>query len=300
MAEAEVTAVVVTHNAAPWIERSLGSLRGTGAEVIVVDNASNDGTPDLVREQFREARVIEQENRGFGAGNNAGMRAASGRYYLLLNPDAWLTDGALDKLVAFADEHPEAAVVGPRLLNPDGSLQRSVRGYPSPWRIATEYFFLRKLGPRTHALNAFFGEQFDHESTREAEYLFGACMLVRREAVDAVGGFDEDFFLMSEEVDWCYRFREAGWKVLFYPGAEVFHVVGASLNPRQFHAIVRGHLQFLRKHRGEQEAERARRVMLWGLRMRGLVFRGERGRAYRESARWLGSGSTASLLQSSR
>jgi len=297
---ADVSAIVVTHNAAEWVRRSLGSLEGTGAEVIVVDNASTDGTPGLVREKFPEARVIEQENQGFGAGNNAGMRAASGRYYLLLNPDAWLTEGALEKLVAFADEHPEAAVVGPRLLNPDGSLQRSVRGYPSPWRIATEYFFLRKLGPRTHALNAFFGEQFDHESTREAEYLFGACMLVRREAVDAVGGFDEDFFLMSEEVDWCYRFREAGWKVLFYPGAEVFHVVGASLNPRQFHAIVRGHLQFLRKHRGEREAERARRVMLWGLRMRGLVFRGERGRAYRESAQWLGSGNTASLLQSSR
>jgi len=297
---ADVSAIVVTHNAAEWVERSLGSLEGTGAEVIVVDNASTDGTPGLVREKFPEARVIEQENKGFGAGNNAGMRAASGRYYLLLNPDAWLTEGALEKLVAFADEHPEAAVVGPRLLNPDGSLQRSVRGYPSPWRIATEYFFLRKLGPRTHALNAFFGEQFDHESTREAEYVFGACMLVRREAVDAVGGFDEDFFLMSEEVDWCYRFREAGWKVLFYPGAEVFHVVGASLNPRQFHAIVRGHLQFLRKHRGEREAERARRVMLWGLRMRGLVFRGERGRAYRESAQWLGSGNTASLLQSTR
>jgi GT2 family glycosyltransferase len=297
---ADVSAIVVTHNAAEWVQRSLGSLEGTGAEVIVVDNASTDGTPGLVREKFPEARVIEQENKGFGAGNNAGMRAASGRYYLLLNPDAWLTEGALEKLVAFADEHPEAAVVGPRLLNPDGSLQRSVRGYPSPWRIATEYFFLRKLGPRTHALNAFFGEQFDHESTREAEYLFGACMLVRREAVDAVGGFDEDFFLMSEEVDWCYRFREAGWKVLFYPGAEVFHVVGASLNPRQFHAIVRGHLQFLRKHRGEREAERARRVMLWGLRMRGLVFRGERGRAYRESAQWLGSGNTASLLQSTR
>jgi len=300
MADAAVSAIVVTHNAAAWIQRSLESLAGTGAEVVVVDNASTDGTPGLVREKFRDARVIEQENKGFGAGNNAGMRAASGRYYLLLNPDAWLTEGALEKLVAFADAHPQAAVIGPRLLNPDGSLQRSVRGYPSPWRIATEYFFLRKLGPRTHALNAFFGEQFDHESVREAEYLFGACLLVRREAVDEVGGFDEDFFLMSEEVDWCYRFREAGWKVLFYPGAEVFHVVGASLNPRQFHAIVRGHLQFLRKHRGEREAERARRVMLWGLRARGLVFRGQRGRAYRESAQWLGSGTTASLLESSR
>ncbi len=209
-------------------------------------------------------------------------------------------DGALEAMVAFADEHPEAAVVGPRLLNPDGTLQRSVRGYPSPWRIATEYFFLRKLAPRSHALNAFFGEQFDHESVREAEYLFGACLLVRREAVDSVGGFDEDFFLMSEEVDWCYRFRQAGWKILFFPGAEVTHVVGASLNPRQFKAIVRGHLQFLRKHRGLRVAERARRVMLWGLRLRSLLFRGDRGRAYREAAQWLGSGNTTALLESAR
>ena len=227
------------------------------------------------------------------------MRAAAGRYFLLLNPDAWLTEGALERMVAFADEHPEAAVVGPRLRNPDGSLQRSVRGYPTPWRLATEYFFLRKLAPRSQALNALFGAGFDHESVREADYLFGACLLVRRDAVDSVGGFDEDFFLMSEEVDWLYRFRQAGWKVLFYPDAEVFHVVGASLNPARFQDVVRGHLQFLRKHRGRRVAERARRVMLWGLRARGLVFRGERGRAYRDTARWLGSGPVDALLESS-
>jgi N-acetylglucosaminyl-diphospho-decaprenol L-rhamnosyltransferase len=296
----DVSAVVVTYNAAQWIARSLESLRGAVGELIVVDNGSTDATVELVREKFPEALVIEQENRGFGAGNNVGMRAASGRYFVLLNPDAWLTEGALAALVAFADEHPEAAVVGPRLLNPDGSLQRSVRGYPSPWRIATEYFFLRKLAPRSRTLNAFFGANFDHESVREAEFLGGACLLVRRDAVDSVGGFDEDFFLMSEEVDWCYRFRQAGWKVLFYPGAEVVHVVGASLNPAQFKEIVRGHLQFLRKHRGARVAERGRRVMLWGLRLRGLVFRGERGRAFREAARWLGSGKTASLLESRR
>ena len=123
-------------------------------------------------------------------------------------------------------------------------------------------------------------------------------MLVRRDAVDSIGGFDEDFFLMSEEVDWCYRFRQAGWKVLFYPGAEAYHVIGASLNPAQFKEVVRGHLQFLRKHRGVSEAERARRVMLWGLSVRGVLFRGERGRAYRDAARWLRSGKTAALLES--
>ncbi len=292
----DVSAIVVTYNAAPWIERSLESVRGTGAELIVVDNGSTDGTLEVIRERFDDTRLIEQENLGFGAGNNAGMRVASGRYFLLLNPDAWLTDGALQRLVAFADEHPEAAVVGPRLLNTDGTLQRSVRGYPSPWRIATEYFFLRKLAPRSRALNAFFGSNFDHESVREAEFLGGACLLVRREAVDSIGGFDEDFFLMSEEVDWCYRFRRAGWKVLFYPGADVVHVLTASANPALFKELVRGHLRFLLKHHGIRVAERARRVMLWGLRMRGLLFRGDRGRAYRDAARWLGSGKTASLL----
>jgi N-acetylglucosaminyl-diphospho-decaprenol L-rhamnosyltransferase len=295
---AEVTAIVVTYNAAPWIERSLESLRGTEAELIVVDNGSTDGTVELVRERFPEARLVERENRGFGAGNNAGMRLGSGRYFLLLNPDAWLTRDALEQLVAFADAHPEAGVVGPKLLNPDGTLQRSVRGYPTPWRIATEYFFLRKLAPRSRLLNAFFGAGFDHESVRTAEFLGGACLLVRREAVDSIGGFDEDFFLMSEEVDWCYRFRQAGWDVLFYPGAEVVHVIGASHNPALFKEIVRGHLRFLRKHRGLRVAERARRVMLWGLRLRGLLFHGERGRAYRDTARWLGSGRTPSLLES--
>jgi N-acetylglucosaminyl-diphospho-decaprenol L-rhamnosyltransferase len=295
---AEATAVGVTYNAAPWIERSLESLRGTEAELIVVDNGSSDGTVELVRERFPEARLVEHENRGFGAGNNAGMRLGSGRYFLLLNPDAWLTGDALEQLVAFADEHPEAGVVGPKLLNPDGTLQRSVRGYPTPWRIATEYFFLRKLAPRSRLLNAFFGAGFDHESVRTAEFLGGACLLVRREAVDSIGGFDEDFFLMSEEVDWCYRFRQAGWDVLFYPGAEVVHVIGASHNPALFKEIVRGHLRFLRKHRGIRVAERARRVMLWGLRLRGLLFHGERGRAYRDAARWLGSGRVAALLDS--
>ncbi|HYZ20445.1 MAG TPA: glycosyltransferase family 2 protein [Gaiellaceae bacterium] len=293
---AEVSVVVVTLNALPLLERCLDSVRGY--ETIVVDHGSTDGTVDLVRERFPEARVIEQENLGFGAGNNTGMRAASGDYFVLLNADAWVLDDAVEKLVAFAEQHPEAAVVGPKLRNPDGTLQRSVRGFPSPWRIATEYLFLRKLAPRSRLLNSFYGAGFDHESVRAAEFLGGACLLVRRDAYEAVGGFDEDFFLMSEEVDWCYRFRQAGWKVLFYPGADVVHVVTSSADPAKFRHLVRGHLRFLLKHRGAREAERARRVMLVALRLRGFAFRGPRGRAYRETARWLRSGGVRTLLES--
>jgi N-acetylglucosaminyl-diphospho-decaprenol L-rhamnosyltransferase len=293
---AAVSVVVVTYNALPLLERSLESVRGH--ETIVVDHGSSDGTVDFVRERFPDARVIEQENLGFGAGNNTGMRAAAGDYFLLLNADAWVLGDGIERLVEFAEANPEAAVVGPKLLNPDGTLQRSVRGYPSTWRIATEYLFLRKLAPRSRLFNAFYGAGFDHESVREAEFLGGACLLVRRAAFEQVGGFDEDFFMMSEEVDWCYRFRQAGWKVLFYPGAEVVHVLTSSANPAMFRHLVRGHLRFLAKHRGAHEAERARRVMLVALGLRGLVFRGERSRAYREAARWLRSGGVASLLES--
>jgi N-acetylglucosaminyl-diphospho-decaprenol L-rhamnosyltransferase len=293
---AAVSVVVVTYNALPLLERSLESVRGH--ETIVVDHGSSDGTVDFVRERFPDARVIEQENLGFGAGNNTGMRAAAGDYFLLLNADAWVLGDGIERLVEFAEANPDAAVVGPKLLNPDGTLQRSVRGYPSTWRIATEYLFLRKLAPRSRLFNAFYGAGFDHESVREAEFLGGACLLVRRAAFERVGGFDEDFFMMSEEVDWCYRFRQAGWKVLFYPGAEVVHVLTSSANPAMFRHLVRGHLRFLAKHRGAREAERARRLMFVALGLRGLVFRGERGRAYRETARWLRSGGVASLLES--
>jgi GT2 family glycosyltransferase len=187
-------------------------------------------------------------------------------------------------------------VIGPRLLNTNGTLQRSVRGVPSLWRLATEYFFLRKLAPRTQLLNAFYAGGFEHDVEREVEVVMGACMLVRREAVDHVGPLDDAFFLFSEETDWCYRFREAGWKVRFFPGAECVHVGGASHGGRMFRENVRGHLRFLAKHRGVPYAERARRLLCWALRLRGVVYRDERGRMYRDAATWLASGRMPELL----
>jgi hypothetical protein len=121
-------------------------------------------------------------------------------------------------------------------------------------------------------------------------------MLVRREAIAEVGPLDESFFLFSEETDWCYRFRQAGWQVLFFPGAECVHVRGATHGGRLYRENLLGHLRFLRKHRDSAYAERARRLLLAALRLRGLLFRGERGRVYRDTAAWLASGSTADLL----
>ena len=294
---ADVSVVVVTFNALPWIEQALESVRGN--ETIVVDHGSTDGTLELVRERFPDARVIEQENKGLGGGSNAGMRVASGDWFLLLNSDAWATEGALERLVEFGMAHPDAAVVGPKLRYPDGRLQRSVRGFPTLWRLATEYLFLRKLAPRSRAFNAFYGDGFAHDTTYEAEFLMGAVLLVRREAADTVGLFDEDFFMFSEETDWLYRFRQAGWKVLFTPDADFVHVGGATTKKTwgpMFREQVRGHIRFLAKHRSRREAERARRLLLVSLRLRGIAFPGQRGRTYADAARWLGGSSVEELL----
>jgi N-acetylglucosaminyl-diphospho-decaprenol L-rhamnosyltransferase len=291
----EVAVVVVTYDSRRWIERCLESVRGV--PVVVVDNGSSDGTPALVRKLFPEVRLVEQENRGLAAGWNRGIEAVESRYVLLLNADAWVVGDSLARLVHFAGSRSRAAVVGPRLSNPDGTLQRSVRGFPTLWRLATEYLGLRKLAPRSAAVNAFYAGGFDHDEVREVECVMGACMLVRREAIEEVGLADEEFFLFSEETDWCYRFRRAGWKVVFFPGAECVHVRGASHEGRLFRENLRGHLRFLAKHHGERAAERARRLLRFALRLRGRVFRGERGRTYREAASWLGSGGVGQLLE---
>jgi len=251
----------VTYNALPWLEPCLESVMGN--EVVVVDNGSSDGTVAFVRERFPDIAVVEQENRGLAAGWNAGIGQTSGRYVLLLNSDAWLHEGALDSLVRCADEHPDAAVVAPMLLNTDGTLQRSVRGFPTLWRIATEYLFLRKLAPRSRAFNAFYGA-----GLRQPDWIMGAVWLVRREAIEQVGLADEGFFLFSEETDWAYRFRQAGWSSLLCPDAVATHVYGASHGGRMLAENVRSQLRFLEKHRGPRYARVARLIFVFGLLLR--------------------------------
>jgi GT2 family glycosyltransferase len=295
MADAgSVACVVVTYDALPWIDRCLESV--AGLDTVVVDNASSDGTVGAVRERFPAVTIVEAENRGLAAGWNRGLAETSAEHVLVLNADAWLVDKALDALVAAAARHARAAVVGPRLLNPDGSLQRSVRGFPSAWRLATEYLYLRKLAPRSQALNAFYGAGFDHASEREVEWLMGSCMLLRRTAYDDVGPFDERYFLFSEEVDWMRRASDRGWSVVFTPEAHCVHVGGASHGGQLFRENVKGNLRYLSLHGRPGEAERARRMLRASLVVRGRLHRGDRGRLYRDAARWLGCGDVDALL----
>jgi N-acetylglucosaminyl-diphospho-decaprenol L-rhamnosyltransferase len=297
---ADAAVVVTTHNALPWIEQCLESVAGT--DTVVVDNASTDGTAAFVRERFPAVRVAEQGNLGLAAGWARGLEEAGvgtegqPRWVLVLNADAWLVGNALARMVAIGDDRPDVAVVAPRLLNQDGTLQRSVRGFPTRWRLATEYFYLRKLGRRTELLNAFYGAGFDHESEREVECVMGACMLVRSAAIEAVGPPDPDFFLFSEEVDWLYRFARAGWTTLFTPEARCVHVGGASHGGRMYRENLKGHLRFFLKHDGEREAERVRAMLHRALVLRGRIVRGERGAMYRDAATWIASGDVVALL----
>jgi N-acetylglucosaminyl-diphospho-decaprenol L-rhamnosyltransferase len=222
-----------------------------------------------------------------------------------MNADCWPRPQAIERLVDFARREPRAGVVGPRLVNRDGTLQPSVRGFPTLWRLATEYLFLRWLAPRSRVLNAFYGAGFDHRCRREAEFLVGAALLVRRQVFDEIGGFDTSFFMFNEEVDLCYRVRTAGWKIVFCPDAEFVHVGGASTSqvwPKMYREQLRSHLRFLAKHHGMQQAERARRLLFAAMRVRGVVFsiarRPERRILSRDAAAWLRSGDARSLLDS--
>jgi GT2 family glycosyltransferase len=292
----DVVAVVATHNAMPWIEQCLASLEGT--TTVVVDNDSGDETVAFVRDRFPHVHLVEQANLGLAAAWARGLgESPPSRWALIINADAWLVGDALSRLVEVGDAHPDVAVVAPRLLNTDGSLQPSVRGFPTLWRLATEYLYLRKLGPRTALLNGFYGAGFDHASEREVECVMGACMLVRRAAIDEIGGPDPDYFLFSEEVDWLYRFAQGGWRTRFTPTATCVHVGGASHGGRLYRENLRGMLRFFHKHHGEVEAERARKLLRGSLAVRGRVIPGQQGATYLDGARWLGTGDVGSLIR---
>ena len=291
----DAACVVVTYDALPWIEQCLASV--AGVETVVVDNGSSDGTVAFIRERFPAVRVVEAENRGLAAGWNRGIGETSAEHLLILNADAWLVGDVLPTLLAAARRHPRAAVVAPLLRNPDGSLQRSVRGFPTLWRIATEYLYLRKLAPRSQALNAFYAGGFGHDEERVVEWVMGSCLLIRRSAYDEVGPLDERYFLFSEEVDWIRRARDRGYETVFTPNAECVHVGGASHGGRLFRENVRGQLRYLALHGRPREAERARQLLRASLLVRGRLHRGERARLYRETAAWLGTGDVGRLLE---
>ncbi len=219
---------------------------GLDYAIIVVDNASTDGSPDMVARDFADVQLIRSpENLGFARGNNLGIRAADPGtpYLLLLNSDTLVKPGALTALVRFMDAHPEAGAVGPRLLRPDGTPQPYAFGGDPTLRYLLRRGLKRLLFHR-------YLHDWATDETLAVDWVSGACMLVRRAAIEQVGLLDENMFMYFEDNDWCLRMRQAGWKVYYYPQAEIVHLGGQSLkkNPKARQAYFASLRHFYRKH----------------------------------------------------
>ena len=313
----EAAAVVVTHNTREVLARCLARVAAPGAEVVVVDTGSTDGSRELVAEQHPELHYIYlAENAGFGAAANEGVRHTRRPYVLLLNADAWPCADAIRRLVAVAEFDPAIAVVAPAHVDALGTPQRSVFGYPggpaalalwaaSPGIVSRSFAVLQRVrgGLATLPRGRRAAPRVDgpgHEEVRRGEFPSGAALLLRREAFLRLGGFDERFFMYSEETDLCHRLRDRGWKVVYAPGATVVHVGAASTSleaDRMYLEQLRSYIRFIAKHSGRGRAERARRLLAAALRVRALATpRGERAHA-RDAARWLSSHDLATVIE---
>ena len=229
----ELSVSVVSYRTPTFLRQCLHAIEVERAalpiEVTVVDNASGDGSADMVSEQFPWVHLIRNNrNLGFGAAHNQALRLANGRYWLILNSDAVPSPGALPALVAFMDEHPRVAVAGPKLRYPGGTVQPSRRRFPTVATFFLESTQLQRFWPTNPVLDRYYVADRSDDEAQEVDWLVGACLCVRAASARQVGLFDEQFFLYSEELDWCRRFRAAGWRVAYVPSAEVTHREGAS------------------------------------------------------------------------
>jgi GT2 family glycosyltransferase len=224
----DLSIVIVTHNSREPVERCLESLNRfpprCSFETIVIDNASCDGTPEMVADRFpRVGLVANPDNRGYSRGVNQGIALASGAGFLVLNPDIVVGEGAIDRLVEFMESTPDAGIMGAKLVYPDGALQYSCRSFYTVSALILRRTFLGKLFPRAEALRQHLMLDYDHATPRAVDWVVGACMLVRREALEQVGAMDERFFLYFEDIDWCYRMKNRGWSVYYVPDSVMVH-----------------------------------------------------------------------------
>jgi GT2 family glycosyltransferase len=268
-----ISVIVVSWNTRELLRACLASLRrelqGVSAEVFLIDNDSADGSAAMVAADFPEVRLIANKtNRGFAAANNQALDTVTGEFVLLLNPDTEVHPGALNKLVEFMHTHPRAGIVAPQLLNSDGSIQRSCRQFPTFFGMLYELMGLSRFFPDKPLFRQYKMLDWEHDDERQVDQPEGACLLLRKSVIDQVGTLDEGFFMLFEEVDWCYRIKQAGWEIWFTPTAKVTHHYGQSIKQVKTRMILsshRGMYRFWRKH------YRGNRWYLDGLAFSGLM-----------------------------
>jgi N-acetylglucosaminyl-diphospho-decaprenol L-rhamnosyltransferase len=224
----DVSIIIVNYKTRGLVKQNLKSIRLAAPkldyEVFVVDNASGDGIVPMIRESFPEARLMAlPENVGFARGNNAAMKEAKGRYVFILNPDAMLTPGAVERMVEYMEAHPEAGMLAPKLVHPDRSVQDSVHRFPTPWIPVYRRTPLGSLPHARRELDRYLMRGELGEDIRDIDWAEGAALFVRRKAIDEVGMFDERFFIYFEDTDWARRFWQKDWKVRYFPDAEIIH-----------------------------------------------------------------------------
>jgi N-acetylglucosaminyl-diphospho-decaprenol L-rhamnosyltransferase len=278
----DLSVVTVSYNTRELLRGCLASVFSTlGSrlrfEVIVVDNASLDGSVAMIRGSFPEVRVLaNSENVGFAAGSNQGIRESTGQYVILLNPDTVATDGALADMVRLMEERNEVGAAGPSLLFPDGSFQHSAFTFPTLPMIFLDFFPLnhRLLDSRLNGRypRAWYakGEPF------AIDHPLGAALMVRRSVVDEVGLLDEDFFMYCEEIDWCMRIKRAGWQILCCPAAKIVHHAGQStgqFREKMYVELHRSRYRLYEKHYAPSFRRTARCLVRLGIAYRGLQVR---------------------------
>lgn len=254
----DISIIIVSWNARNYLRQCLESIRATGGtvvrDVIVVDNASTDGSPDMVAQDFPEVVLIRSDkNLGFSRANNLGIQKARGSCLALVNSDVVVHPDCFQKLIAYLERRPEVGLVGPKIFGGDGRLQRSCRLLPGVWNIVCQTLGLDYALSRW---SLFSGREMRHwkqENEAEVEVLSGCFWLARTEAVNKVGVLDERFFFYAEDVDWCKRFRDANWKVVFFPEATATHFGGGSSSNapvRYSIEMIRANLTYWKKHYG--------------------------------------------------
>jgi N-acetylglucosaminyl-diphospho-decaprenol L-rhamnosyltransferase len=235
-------------------------------EVIVVDSASSDGSAAMVEEEFPQVHLIaNSENVGFTVGSNQGIAVSRGRYILLLNPDTEVVDDALATMVEYMDNHHQVGVLGPQLLNPDGSIQSSRHRFPTLATAFLESTVLQQWLPHNRVIKHYYMADRPGDEVQEVDWVTGACLLARREAIEEVGLLDEGFFMYSEELDWCRRIKAQGWQIVYLPTARVIHYGGQSseqVKSFQHIQFQRSKIRYFRKHHGSWQAEVLRLFIL--------------------------------------
>lgn len=251
-----ISVIIVSWNAKTFLLQCIQSVllqhSAHPMEIIVVDNASSDGSPEAVKNSFPTIKLIcNEDNYGFAKANNIGIRASEGEYLFLINSDVVIHKNCFTKMIEYVEEHPKIGMLGPRIVDSNGRTQRSCMGYPSLWNLLSRALALDSLFPKSKIFGGQLMTFWGHDQIRSVNVINGCFWMLRRSALAQVGLLDERFFIYGEDIDWCKRFNQGGWDVVFFPHAEAMHYGGASSAnaPVKFYLeMQRANYQYWMKH----------------------------------------------------